>query len=124
MPKQLWIASIFLLVAVSNSNLFAQLTADASLAGVVKDSTGAVVADARVKLESTGTGATRETTTNAAGEYRFDLVSAGTYRVTISMAGFQTQVLEKVVLAVGQTTTNNATLAVGQQTQTVMVEGS
>jgi carboxypeptidase family protein/TonB-dependent receptor-like protein len=124
MPKQLWIASIFLLVAVSNSNLFAQLTADASLAGVVKDSTGAVVADARVKLESTGTGATRETTTNAAGEYRFDLVPAGTYKVTIAMAGFQTQVMEKVVLAVGQTTTNNATLAVGQQTQTVTVEGS
>jgi hypothetical protein len=124
MAKQLWIASIFLLIAVSNSDLFAQLTADASLAGVVKDTTGAVVADARVKLESTGTGATRETTTNAAGEYRFDLVPAGTYKVTISMAGFQTQVMEKVVLAVGQTTTNNATLAVGQQTQTVTVEGS
>ena len=121
MPKQLWIASLFLLIAVSNSNLIAQLTADASLAGVVKDSTGAVVADARVKLQSTATGATRETSTNAAGEYRFDLVSAGMYRVTISMAGFQTQVMEKVVLAVGQTTTNNATLAVGQQTQTVTV---
>jgi Carboxypeptidase regulatory-like domain/TonB dependent receptor len=124
MPKQLWIASIFLLVAVINSNLFAQLTADASLAGVVKDSTGAVVADARVKLESTGTRAIRETTTNAQGEYRFDLVPAGTYKVTISMAGFQTEAMEKVVLAVGQTTTNNATLAVGQQSQTVTVEGS
>jgi outer membrane receptor protein involved in Fe transport len=124
MLKRLCIASIFLLIAFSNSNLFAQVTADASLAGVVKDSSGAVVSDARVKLESTGTGATRETKTNTAGEYRFDLVSAGTYKVTISMAGFQTQVMEKVVLDVGQTTTGNATLAVGQQTQTVTVEGT
>jgi hypothetical protein len=124
MLKRLWIASILLLIAFNSSNLFAQLTADASLAGVVRDSSGAVVSDARVKLESTGTGATRETKTNTAGEYRFDLVSAGTYKVTISMAGFQTQVMEKVVLAVGQTTTNNATLAVGQQTQTVTVEGT
>jgi hypothetical protein len=124
MAKQLWIASIFLLIASSDSNVFAQLTADASLQGVVKDSSGAMVADARVKLESTSTGATRETSTNTAGEYRFDLVPAGTYKVTISLAGFQTQVMERVVLAVGQTTTNNATLAVGQQTQTVTVEGS
>lgn len=126
MSKRLWIASIFLLLAFafSSTNLFAQLTADASLVGVVKDSTGAVVAGASVKLESAGTGATRETSTNGAGEYRFELVPAGTYKVTISMAGFQTHVMDRVVLAVGQTTTNNATLAVGQQTQTVTVEGS
>jgi outer membrane receptor protein involved in Fe transport len=125
MSKRLWVASILLLAfAFNSSNLFAQLTADASLAGVVKDSSGAVVAGASVKLESAATGATRQTSTNAAGEYRFDLVPAGTYKVTISMAGFETHVMERVVLAVGQTTTNNATLAVGQQTQTVTVEGS
>jgi hypothetical protein len=124
MPKQLWIPAILLLIASMGSNLFAQLTSDASLQGVIKDSTGAVVAGARVKLESTATGVTRETSTNPTGEYRFDLVPAGMYKVTISMAGFETQVMEKVVLAVGQNTTNNATLAVGQQSQTVTVEGS
>jgi outer membrane receptor protein involved in Fe transport len=126
MSKRFWIPSLFLLLAFAftSSNLFAQLTADASLAGVVRDSSGALVAGASVKLESTTTGVTRETSTNAAGEYRFDLVPAGTYKVTVSMTGFETHVMQGVVLAVGQTTTNNATLSVGQQTQTITVEGS
>ncbi len=104
--------------------LLAQVTADASLTGVVKDSSGAVIADAQVRLERADTGAVREARTNGQGEYRFDLVAPGTYNVTISVAGFQTKLVKNVVLAVGQTLTNNATLDVGQQTQTVTVEAT
>ncbi len=128
MPKSLFrslVSISFLLIAFSVGNiLFAQVTADAGLQGVVKDSTGASIADARVRLESKATGAVRETATNTAGEYRFDLVSPGTYKVTISMAGFETQVMDNVVLAVGQTTTGNANLSIGQQSQTITVEGT
>jgi outer membrane receptor protein involved in Fe transport len=104
--------------------LLAQVSADSGLTGVVRDTSGAVIAGAHVKLQNKATSAVRETSTNAAGEYRFDLVPPGNYRVTISQAGFATKVLENVVLAVGQTTTNNATLEVGEQTQTVTVEGA
>jgi outer membrane receptor protein involved in Fe transport len=114
---------VFLLLGCCVVSL-AQVTADSGLTGVIRDTSGAVIAGAHVKLQNKATAAVRETSTNAAGEYRFDLVPPGNYRVTISQAGFATKVLENVVLAVGQTTTNNATLEVGEQTQTVTVEGA
>jgi hypothetical protein len=95
-----------------------------NLTGVVKDTTGASIPNARIKLDSTETGASRETRTNDQGEYRFDLVSPGTYTLNISAAGFQTQVVKDLVLAVGSTATNNATLQVGQQSEMVTVESA
>ncbi|MBV8553171.1 MAG: TonB-dependent receptor [Acidobacteriaceae bacterium] len=112
------------LTVFCSANLPAQLTADANLAGAVKDASGAVIAHAHVKLENMATGATRETSSDSAGEYRFNLVAPGNYRVTISMAEFETKVIENVILEVGQTTTNNVTLNVGQQTRMVTVEGA
>ncbi len=106
------------------TTLHAQVTADAALAGVVKDSSGAVVPDAQVRLDRVDTGAVRETRTSGQGEYRFDLLPPGTYNVTISVSGFQTKVIRNVTLAVGQTVTNNVILEVGQQTQTVTVEAT
>lgn len=112
------------LTLFSCAPVFAQLTADASLTGTVRDSSGAVIGDAQVRLTSADTGATRDNRTNNAGEYRFDLVAPGKYKLTISAAGFQTRAVENLVLGVGQTTTNNATLEVGQQSQTVTVEAT
>ena len=104
--------------------LLAQITADAGLTGVVKDPTGGVIAGAQVRLENADTRAVRETRTNSAGEYRFDLATPGRYNLTISASGFQTKAVTNVILVVGQTVTNNATLAIGQQTETVTVEAT
>ncbi len=119
------IALGFLIVfALAGSRtLFAQLTADASVQGVVTDASGGAIANASVKLESPGTGAVRETTSNNAGEYRFELIPAGNYKATVIARGFETQILDNIVLAVSRTTTLNASLTVGQQTQTITVEG-
>lgn len=121
--KNRWFALMFLTMCPWIS-LRAQMTADANLAGAVKDSSGAVIANAHVTLESGATAAVRETQTNTNGEYRFDLLAPGRYKVTISATGFRTQVMENLTLPVGQTTTNNVALEVGQQSQTVTVEAS
>lgn len=109
---------------LSCSAALAQVTADAALTGVVRDSSGAIVANAPVRLERSDTGAVRESRTNGQGEYRFDLLAPGTYSLTISVSGFQTKVIRSITLAVGQTATTDATLQVGQQTQTVTVEAT
>lgn len=119
--KCFFLACVALLPCIA---LFGQVTADANLTGFVRDSSGAVIADAQVRLESVETGAVREARTKADGEYRFDLVSPGSYNLTISASGFQTKLMKNVVLAIGQTVTNNVTLEVGQQTQTVTVEAT
>jgi len=117
--KPIQATCLFFLTAAA---LFAQVTADANLTGVVKDPSGAVVPNATVKLESAQTAAVRETHSNDNGVYRFDLVSPGTYNVTISAPGFRTALSKGVVLAVGQTVSNDVTLQVGQQSETVTVE--
>ena len=125
MSKRLYESLAFVcLMLLPCATLLAQVTADATLTGIVKDSSGAIIADAQVKLERVDTGAVRDTRTNGEGEYRFDLLAPGTYNVTISVSGFQTKLIKDVTLAVGQTVANNATLQVGQSTQTVTVEAT
>ncbi|MEP6782752.1 MAG: TonB-dependent receptor [Acidobacteriota bacterium] len=59
----------------------------ATLHGSVSDSTGAVIAEARVVLRGVATGQETVTETDARGEYRFD-TAAGTYLVIVTRPGF------------------------------------
>jgi hypothetical protein len=64
--------------------------------GVVKDSTGAVVAGADVKLTDTKTGTEQTTKTNDQGVYSFNKVAPGQgYTLTFTAPGFQTLVIKK-----------------------------
>lgn len=101
-------------------NLFAQATASGTIRGTALDQSQAVVVGADVVLTSKTTGTTRNTTTNEAGIYRFDLIPAGNYTVKISKQGFST-VVQNVELLVGQTATANAVLRPGSIAETVEV---
>jgi hypothetical protein len=91
-----------------------------SIAGVVKDSTGAVVADAKIVATETSTNATRSATTNSLGEYHFQNLPAGTYSVVVSKSGFQTY-KAPVEVSVGGHTTLDATMTVGSGNTVVEV---
>ncbi len=55
----------------------------ATLTGVVTDSTGAVVPNAKVTLTNAESGSTRDTVTDGSGYYTFASVAVGSYNVTI-----------------------------------------
>src|SRR4051794_22668460 len=78
--------------------LNAQVTADASLTGVIRDSSGGVIPNAQVKLESKASGSVRETLSDSQGQYRFDLVAPGTYKETVTVTGFLTKVMDNLAL--------------------------
>src|ERR1700690_4515329 len=61
-----------------------------TIAGVVRDSTGAVVVDAKVTIKNTATNATRTTATSNLGEYQVPQLTPGVYLVEVSKSGFQT----------------------------------
>jgi hypothetical protein len=65
-------------------------TATGQITGTVKDANGAVLAKARIKVNSAQTGLTRETTTNDEGIYVFPLLPVGLYTVTVEQQGFRT----------------------------------
>lgn len=112
------------LVLGVSGRLFAQATASATLQGTVVDKTGAVIPNAIVKAFNVETSAARELKTGDSGTYRFDLLPAGSYEVTVSVPGFATARYEKVELAVGQTTTINAEMNPSQQNDVVTVESN
>ncbi|HWF84397.1 MAG TPA: carboxypeptidase-like regulatory domain-containing protein, partial [Vicinamibacterales bacterium] len=93
-----------------------------SVAGVVRDSSGAVLPGATVTLK--GPALQRESvsvTTNAEGAYRLQLVPPGAYDVTVELAGFTTQERRTVGVALNQVTTLDFTMTVGGVTEAVQV---
>ena len=101
--------------------VLAQATASGSIVGVVTDKTGAAVTGATVTATNTGTNAERKTTTNAAGEYRFDLLSVGNYQIRVDAPGFSTAQVSGLELLVGTTLASNVPLKPGDVSQTVQV---
>jgi hypothetical protein len=108
------------LFAFGVAPVLAQSTYGAIL-GTVRDSTGALVPAAEVKLVNTGTMATRTTVSDAAGNYAFNNIDVGRYALSFSAAGFQTESLPEIVLTARETRRVDAVLSPGAQTQTVVV---
>jgi len=91
--------------------------------GTSYDTTGAVVPQAKVTLDSKATGFHRESVTNNEGAYTFFLVPIGKYAVAFSKTGFKTYKAE-VEVTVGAAVTVNAKLEVGEVTQVIEVTAS
>src|SRR5579885_515512 len=103
---------------------YGQINATGTLLGTVTDQSGAVVPAASVQATSKETGLARQTTTNEAGQYRFDLLPAGIYEVRVTMKGFATSVHANVGLAVSENTTVDVVLQPSSQAEVVTVEAS
>jgi len=101
-------------------SLMAQSLISGDLTGTVTDPSGAVVSGATVTVQSTSTGATRNTTTTANGTYRFSLLSPGSYVVTANATGFS-KAQTQTNVSIGQATIDDIKMAVGVNTQTVEV---
>lgn len=114
-------ALLSLLFALS---ALAQVNSTGSLIGTVTDSSGAVVPDAAVRTVNKNTGLTREVKSGDSGTFRFDLLPAGTYELTVTKPGFATPKYENVMVSVSQSTEENITLNPSAQASVVTVEAS
>jgi hypothetical protein len=111
------------LLALSAASAFAQLSS-ATLSGVVRDPTGAVIAKASVVLSNVDTGIGRPGNSNETGNYVFVDVTPGRYALKVTAEGFTTKQVSAFVLAVNQTATIDVTLAPGAQSEVVTVDAS
>ncbi len=101
-----------------------QAGSQGTITGVVTDSSGAVVPDVTVTITDKAISGVQTTTTNNAGRYLFVNVRPGNYEVTFTKTGFAKVSIPNDVIEVGMTSTNNVTLKVGTQSQTVEVEAT
>ncbi len=115
-----FVALLAALVCLSPRPVAAQAVTGTIL-GTVKDSTGAVIAGARIKLTHTETGLVREVTSDARGEYTAPLLPTGTYEIACEHAGFKGVTLANVQLRVDQKVRMDLTLEVGAVTETVTI---
>jgi hypothetical protein len=113
---------ILLLILSSNLSVPARAqVATGDLLGAVKDSSGAAVPNAAVRIENTGTHLARETKSGDNGEYIFTQLQPGTYKLTIAQPGFKTFTNPSLVLVAGDRARIDARLLIGGANETVEV---
>ena len=89
----------------------------ATVVGSVKDSSGAVVPDARVTLTNTATGVNAERRSDANGNFEFFTVRIGPYLVSAEKDGFSIAIVDNVQVTVGARQRVDLTMAVGAITR-------
>lgn len=92
-----------------------------SIAGSVKDASGAYMAGARVTLTNTATNAKIETATDQNGEFQFLQLAPSTYSLAVEAKGFK-RAVSNAVVQVDQITHAEFSLEVGDVSQSVQVE--
>src|SRR5438477_6951752 len=102
----------------------AQSATTGSIAGVVRDATGAVLPGVTVEAASPALiEKVRAVVTDGAGRYRIVDLRPGTYAVTFTLPGFNTVRREGIELTGSFTATVNADLRPGALEETVTVTG-
>ena len=97
-------------------------TGAASIQGTVRDTTGAVIPRAQIKLVHTATSVPRETSANEAGFFIFPAAVIGDYSITVSAPSMKNWEGRLLVRA-GQSVTVNPELAVAATATEITVAG-
>ena len=115
------VACLAVLVSMASLSFGQQLTG--TLSGTTVDSTGAVVANAKVVMKNELSGDTRTTVSNGSGFFSITAVQPGTYTVTVSAPGFKNWTQSGIVFAQGDNRTlPNIALQVGAVNETVEIQ--
>src|SRR5215475_2594273 len=93
----------------------------ATVLGTITDSSGAVVPEAKLRLENLRTGVSASVLSDGDGLYRFLDVRIGEYRVMAEAPGFKTVTTEPFTLAVAARQRVDISLQLGESTTTVTV---
>ncbi len=92
----------------------------ATVAGVVRDSSGGTIPGSTVKVVNEDTSAATEAVTDGEGAFRVEGLAPGRYRIEVALDGFETAI-SRVALAAGQSATSDATLSPARFSQSVVV---
>lgn len=95
-----------------------------SVSVTVVDQTGGFVPGAQLELKDLSTNVLVKAETQSNGTYTFPSLTFGTYSLTISKPGFETQTFQSVVVQTSRVTDIKGTLKVGTTTANVTVEST
>src|SRR6266568_2752555 len=92
--------------------------------GTVTDPSGGVVPNAQVKATESATGLDHNTVTTSEGQFSFQDIPLGLYKVTVTATGFPAHTVDKVEVVAGQIYTLQVNLKLAQATTTVEVSAA
>src|SRR6266700_3349177 len=92
--------------------------------GTVTDPSGGVVPNAQVKATESTTGIDHTTVTTSEGQFSFQDIPLGFYKITVTATGFPTYTVDKVEVVAGTIYTLQVKLTLQQQTTTVEVSAA
>jgi len=120
LKKAAFLMFLVLLVVCLSLPLAAQ-NATASIHGTVTDVQDHAIPNATVTITSLETNAVRSAKTDGAGDYIFDLLSPGDYKLEVLAPKFKKSTVAKLHASVAKTTDQNFKLSVGATAETVEV---
>ena len=110
---------ILLVAAFSHAQTFR-----GAINGTVVDPSGAVVSGAEVRAINNGTGVTLSTASTTEGQFSFQDLPLGSYKITVSAPGFQAVNVDNVSVTAGSVYTLSVKLTMGQQTTAIEVSAA
>ena len=115
---------LFLSAAIFAGALWGQGgTGRATLVGTIKDPTGSVIPLAKIKVVNAATSFVAETTASEQGSYYLPNLDPGTYRLTVTAAGFKIYAQEGLFLRSSETPRVDIQMELGATTETIEVKG-
>ncbi len=114
---------LFIWMLLVCASLFADGTQLGTISGRVVDQSQSAIPGATVEVNNIDKGTTRRTTTDLDGKYIAPLLQPGTYKVSITLSGFDSFVAQNAVVEVGKNTSINATLRLSTTSETITVLG-
>src|SRR5438876_8223066 len=112
--------AIVVLIALGTCLVFAQ-SSTATILGVVRDTSGALVPGVSITVKHTESGLTHGVVSGERGAYNVPLLPVGPYEITTTMPGFKQAVRSGINLVVGQEAVVDLALEVGANAEQVTV---
>jgi hypothetical protein len=113
--------AVMLTVLLLPALAHAQLTRGA-ISGTIRDTTGAVIAEATITVTNVATNQARTATTNGEGFYRLAAIEPGIYKIAIRKTGFAGAEARDILVRTSQEVTFDAELNVAATTESVLVD--
>lgn len=114
------LGTVVLGVCLTTAGLAAAQSAQGGMRGAVRDAQG-VIPGVTVTLTNDGTGVSRDTVSNASGEYSFPALDPSTYSIKAGVQGFKTFERRGIRIGAQQFVTLDITLEVGTVAETITV---
>lgn len=115
------LGTMFVLLALSFSQLLSGQAVNGTLLGTVTDTTGAAVPGAQVTATLTSTGNAHVSTSNGSGNYTFPDMQPGPYTITIDAKGFKRAQQQNINLLSNTTVRVDLVLQPGNVSETIVV---